>query len=136
MSDQLSSGRRFRLFNIIDGVTKQCHTMRVDIFLSGSRVARALERLVELNGKPEFIVCANGTEYTSIAMFDWSRCTGVPLQFIQPGKPSQNGFIEAFNGGVRDECLNEHWISSLREARSIIETCGVSPAIPRGHTRP
>jgi len=86
-----------------------------------TRVARELDRLIDLHGKPNVIVCDNGTEYTSMAMFDWSKRSGVPLQFIQPGKPSQNGFVEAFNGRVRDECLNEHWFSTLREARNIIE---------------
>jgi putative transposase len=122
MSDQLSSGRRFRLFNVIDDFTKQCHIMAVDISISGVRVKRELDRLIEIHGKPDVIVCDNGTEFTSMAMFDWSKQSGVTLQFIEPGKPSQNGFVEAFNGRVRDECLNEHWFSTLREARGLIET--------------
>ena len=80
--------------------------MTVDTFVSGSRMARELGRLVALNGKPEFIVCDNGAEYTSIAVFNWSRCTGISPRFIQRSKPSQNGIIEAFNGRVQDICLN------------------------------
>ena len=119
MSDQLSSGRRFRLFNVIDDFTKQCHTITVDTSISGHRVARELNRLIDLHGRPQVIVCDNGTEFTSMAMFDWAQRSSVGLQFIQPGKPSQNGFIEAFNGRVRDECLNENLFSSLREAQEI-----------------
>ncbi len=116
MSDQLSSGRRIRLFNVIDDFSKQCHAMTVDFSINGLRVARELTRLLDLHGKPEVIVCDNGTEYTSMAMFKWAQDSGVDLRFIQPGKPSQNGFIEAFNARVRDECLNENLFSSLREA--------------------
>ena len=121
MSDQLSMGRRFRLFNVMDDFTKQAHKITVDTSISGHRVARELTRLIDLHGAPEVIVCDNGTEFTSMVMFDWVQKSGVKLQFIQPGKPSQNGFIEAFNGRVRDECLNENLFSSLTEARGIIE---------------
>ena len=84
-------------------------------------MARELTRLIDLHGRPEFIVCDNGTEFTSLAMFDWAQRSGVDLQFIQPGKPSQNGFCEAFNGRVRDECLNESLFSTLWEAQDITE---------------
>jgi len=72
-------------------------------------------------GFPEELVMDNGPECTSKAMFLWSQKTGVKLTFIQPGRPMQNGFIESFNGKFRDECLNEHWFTSLEEARRIIE---------------
>ena len=121
MSDQLSSGRRIRLFNVIDDFTKQCHAITVDTSVGGQCVARELTRLIDLHGRPEFIVCDNGTEFTSLAMFDWAQRSGVDLQFIQPGKPSQNGFCEAFNGRVRDECLNESLFSTLWEAQDITE---------------
>ena len=92
-------------------------------FLStrGERTGRFLEVLAERFGFPEEIVLDNGPECTSKAMFFWSEKTGVKLNFIQPGKPMQNGFIESFNGKFRDECLNEHWFTSLEEARRIIE---------------
>ena len=77
--------------------------MTIDISVLGIQVAQELERLVELNGKPEFIACDNGTEYTSFAMLNWSKPAGIPLLFIQPDKPSQNGFVEACNGRVRDQ---------------------------------
>ena len=88
--------------------------MTVDFSINGLRVARELTRLLDLYGKPEVIVCDNGTGYTSMAMFKWAQDSGVDLRFIQPGKPGQNGFIEAFNARVRDECLNENLFSSLR----------------------
>ena len=119
MSDPLSSGRRIRLFNVIDDFTRQCLAIVVDVSINGQRVARELTRLIDLNGRPEFIVCDNGTEYTSLVMFDWAQRSGVGLQLIQPGKPSQNGFCESFNGRVRNECLNESLFSSLREAQEI-----------------
>ena len=119
MSDQLSSGRRIRLFNVIDDFTRACHTITVDYSINGRRVARELSRLIDLHGRPEFIVCDNGTEFTSLVMFDWAQRNGVGLQFIQPGKPNQNGFCESFNGRVRDECLNESLFSNLREVKEI-----------------
>ena len=134
MSDQLSNGRRIRVFNVIDDFTKQCHGMIVDTSISGKRVARELTRLIDLHGKPKAIVCDNGTEFTSLAMFDWSNQTKVDLQFIEPGKPSQNGFIEAFNGRVRDECLNENLFSSLREAKNIIQHWRKSYNTKRPHS--
>lgn len=121
MSDQLSNGRRIRLFNVIDDFTKQCHAITVDTSIGGRRVARELSRLIDLNGRPEFIVCDNGTEFSSLAMFDWAQRSGVGLRFIQPGKLSQNGFCEAFNGRLRDECLNENLFSTLWEAQEITE---------------
>ena len=118
---ELSSGQRIRLFNVIDDFTRQCHAMTVDFW-----VARELTRLLDLHGKPGVIVCDNGTEYTSMAMFKWAQDSGVDLQFIQPGKPSQNGFIEAFNARVRDECLNENLFSSLRETQDVTERWRIS----------
>ena len=134
MSDQLSCGRRIRLFNVIDDFTRQCHTILVDTSISGVRVARELNRLIDLHGRPVYIVCDNGTEFTSMAMFDWAQRSGVDLQFIQPGKPSQNGLCEAFNGRVRDECLNESLFSNLREARQITESWRITYNTTRPHS--
>ena len=133
MSDLLSNGWRIRVFNVIDDFTKQCHAMIVDTSISGKRVARELTRLIDLHGKPKAIVCDNGTEFTSLAMFDWSNQTRIDLQFIESGKPSQNGFIEAFNGRVRDQCLNENLFSSLRETSYSI---GERAITPKDHIQP
>jgi putative transposase len=120
VSDALADGRRIRILTIVDEFTRECLRMVVDTSLGGNRVARELSELVAKRGKPEAIVSDNGTEFTSNAILQWSLETGVKWQYIQPGKPMQNGYIESFNGKLRDECLNEHWFRSLHEARLII----------------
>lgn len=120
--DQFSGGRRFRVFNVVDDFSRECIGQIVDTSISGERVARLLTQLIELRRKPRRIVCDNGTEFTSKAMFFWSQDSGVKLSFIQPGKPTQNAFVESFNGKFRDSCLNQHWFRSLEEARSVIES--------------
>jgi len=121
MSDSLCTGRRFRTLNVGDDFSRWNLGILADFSISGSRMARFLDVLAECHGYPKELVMDNGPECTSRAMFVWSQQTGVKLRFIQPGKPMQNGFIESFNGKFRDECLNEHWFTSLEEARKIIE---------------
>lgn len=121
LHDQLSNGRRIRVLNVIDDYSRQCLASIVDTSISGVRVARELDRLITWHGRPHSIVCDNGTEFTSMAMFDWSKRTGVGLHFIRPGKPNENALIESFNGRQRDECMNENLFSTLAEARHIIE---------------
>jgi putative transposase len=87
----------------------------VSISITINQVARVLDGLNEFRPSPKSIVCDNGAEYTSRAMFFWSKDTGAKLSFIQPGKPTQNTFVETFNGKFRDECLNYHWFRSLDE---------------------
>lgn len=118
--DQLSDYRRFRVLNIVDDCSKICPGQIVDISISGARVARYLDELALLVGLPEEIVLDNGPEGTSRAMFEWAERTGVRLRFIEPGKPVQNAFVESFNSRFRDECLNQHWFTSLRHARETI----------------
>ena len=101
--DQFADGRRFRVFNVVDDVTKECLAAVVDTSISGRRVARELTALVERRGKPGLIVSDHGTEFTSNAMLAWSESAKVPWHFIAPGKPMQNGICEAFNGRMRDE---------------------------------
>ena len=134
MSDQISDGRRLRVFNVMDDFSKQAHLAMVDTSISGLRVSRELDQLIERFGKPHAIVCDNGTEFTSMAMFEWSKRTGVDLHFIQPGRPNQNAFIESFNGRMRDECLNESIFSTLREAKDIVETWRKSYNETRPHS--
>ena len=119
--DQLAPGRRFRVLNIVDDYTRECVGQLVEYSISGQRVARFLRELMEQRGKPRSITCDNGTEFTSKAMFFWSREHKVRLNFIQPGKPTQNAFVESFNGKFRDNCLNQQWFRSIEEARSLIE---------------
>jgi len=122
VSDQLATGRRFRILNIVDDHTRECVSQVVDFSLSGLRVARALDELAGGRGLPRQLVLDNGPEFTSKAMFLWSERTGVELHFIEPGKPMQNAFVESYNGKFRDACLNEHWFVSIAEARRLIES--------------
>jgi len=119
VSDQLANGRRFRVLNIVDDFSRICPGQIVDFSISGVRLARFLDELATPLLRE--IVMDNGPELTSKAMFLWSQRTGVALRFIQPGKPIQNAFVESFNGRFRDTCLNEHWFTSIHEARRIIE---------------
>ena len=121
VSDQLSSGRRFRVLNVVDDYSREMVGQLVSVSISGRQVARFLGQLTEERGKPNTIICDNGTEFTSKAMFFWSRESAVKLGFIQPGKPTQNAFVESLNGKFRNECLNRHWFRSLEEARVEID---------------
>lgn len=118
--DQLSDGRRIRILNIVDDYSRVCVAQLVDLSISGARVAQYLERIAETRGLPETLVMDNGPEMTSKAMFFWSQKSGVKLHFIQPGKPTQNAFIESFNGKFRDSCLNLQWFRDLNDAKRII----------------
>ena len=121
VQDSLRDGRKFRALTVVDQFSRQCPTIVVDTSISGQRVTRVLEELAELTGLPQVIVTDNGPEFTSKAMLCWAEQRGVRLHFIDPGKPTQNGYIESFNGKLRDECLNGHWFNNLQEARRIIE---------------
>jgi len=118
--DQFANGRRFRILNIVDDVTKQCLGAIPDTSISGRRVARELAAIIERYGKPGMIVSDHGTEYTCNAMLAWCRDNDVDWHFIAPGKPMQNGFVESFNGRMRDELLNETLFFDLDDARAKI----------------
>jgi putative transposase len=120
VSDQLADGRRFRVLNIVDDYSRVCVGQIVDLSISGLRLTRYLEQLRETRGLPQGLVLDNGPELTCKAMFFWAQQAGVKLLFIQPGKPTQNAFVESFNGRFRDGCLNQHWFRDLDDARQII----------------
>ncbi len=120
ISDQLATGRRFRVLNLVDDCTRECPGQLVDVSISGARVAHFLDAVALRRGLPHTLVLDNGPEFTSKALFLWARRTGVTLGFIEPGKPTQNAFVESFNGRFRDTCLNEHWFLSLTDARQTI----------------
>lgn len=122
VSDQLSNGRRFRVLNIVDDYSRACVGQITDFSISGARVVRYFDQLKEARGLPNTLVMDNGPEFTGKALFFWSKANGVKLHFIQPGKPTQNAFVESFNGKFRDGCLNQHWFRNIHEARSIIDT--------------
>ncbi len=117
VADQLANGRRFRVLNVVDDYTRELVGQLISTSISGQQVARYLDMLAETRGLPLSIVCDNGTEFTSKAMFFWSKEQQVRLAFIQPGKPTQNAFCESLNGKFRNECLNQHWFRTLAEAR-------------------
>lgn len=122
MSDALANGRRFRCLNIIDEFTRECLAIEVAHSLPAVRVIEVLERLRIERGLPEVIVTDNGTEFTSRAFDAWAYARGVKIDFIQPGKPVQNCFVESFNGTFRDDCLNLHWFTALAAAKVHIES--------------
>ena len=105
VSDQLVSGRRFRILAIYDDCTRECLAAIADVSLSGIRVARELDLLIVSRGKPTAIVSDNGTELTSNAILSWAVDVGVDWHYIDPGKPVQNAFIESFNGRLRDPAI-------------------------------
>jgi transposase InsO family protein len=118
--DQLANGRRFRILNIVDDVTRECLGAIPDVSISGVRVARELAAIVARRGKPGMIVSDNGTELTSNAILAWSAETSIAWHYIAPGKPMQNGYVESFNGRMRDELLNESLFLGLADARKAI----------------
>ncbi|WP_112357232.1 IS3 family transposase [Agrobacterium tumefaciens] len=118
--DQFACGRRFRVLNVVDDVTRECLAAILDTSISGRRVARELTTLIERRGKPGMIVSDNGTELTSNAILAWSRDHKVEWHYIAPGKPMQNGYVESFNGRMRDELLNESLFFGLDHASSAI----------------
>ena len=117
VSDSLVDGRRFRILCVIDDFSRECLATVVDNSISGVRVARELDRIAALRGPPCMVVSDNGTELTSNAILKWQQDRRVEWHYIAPGKPMQNGFVESFNGRLRDECLNEHLFGSYSQAQ-------------------
>lgn len=115
--DALSNGRRLKCLNIVDDCTKEAVDIVVDHSITGEYVVRVLEQAARFRGLPGAIRTDQGPEFTGKALDQWAYRNGVELKLIQPGKPMQNGYVESFNGKFRDECLNEHWFTSLAEAR-------------------
>lgn len=132
MSDTLYAGRKFRTLNIIDCYTRECLDIEVDTSLPGERVIRVLEKLKWFHGLPDEIIVDNGPEFTCKQIQKWSKGNGVTFRYIDPGRPMQNAIVESFNGKFRDECLNEHWFTSLKDAKQIIEDWRIS----YNHVRP
>jgi putative transposase len=122
VSDCVSTGTVIRMLTVVDDCTRECPVIEVDTSLGGLRVRRVLDRIASARGLPEAIVVDNGPEFRGRALSAWSEERGVRLEFIQPGKPVQNAFVESFNGRLRDECLNAHWFTSLNDAKRKIET--------------
>ena len=118
--DQLVGGRRFRVLNVNDDVTRECLAAVADTSISGGRVARELDALVAQRGRPMTIVSDNGTELTSNAVLSWAGDAGIKWHYIASGRPTQNGLVESFNGRMRDELLNETLFMSIGHAREAV----------------
>lgn len=118
--DALSTGRRLKVLTIVDDCTKELVDLVADSSISGHYVCRVLDRAARFRGYPQAIRTDQGPEFTGKALDQWAYEHGVELKLIQAGKPTQNAFIESFNGKLRDECLNEHWFHSLEHARAIL----------------
>ena len=120
VSDTLTDSRRFRMLTVVDDFTRECLALVADTSLSGVRVGRELDVIIARRGRPLSIVSDNGTELTSMAILSWSQETQVEWHYIAPCKPTQNAFIESFNGRLRDELLNETQFRSLDHAREAL----------------
>lgn len=134
VQDRLASGRKFRALTIEDTFSRESPAIEVDTSLGGIRVVRVLDRLAQERGLPEAITVDNGTEFDSKAVDAWAFKHGVKIDFIHPGKPNENAYIESFNGRFREECLNEHIFETLDEAREIIEEWRIDYNNERPHS--
>lgn len=132
--DITASGRAFRALTLVDDFTRESLVIEVDTSLPGVRVVRVLEQLALIRGLPGSIVVDNGPEFAGRALDEWAHRRGVALQFIRPGKPVDNAYIESFNGRLRDECLNTHWFLSVADARRQIEAWRASYNAARPHS--
>lgn len=132
VSDSLgTTGRRFRTLTVVDDFTRECVLLYVDFSIPGQTVTKALDSIGTL---PKIFNIDNGSEFTGKAMDQWAHEKGIKLDFIRPGKPNENAFIESFNGKFRDECLNENWFVSLEDARRTIEAWRIDYNENRPHS--
>jgi putative transposase len=118
--DAMANGRRLKLLTVVDDLSKEAVDIHVAHSITGDHVVEILDRVSQFRGYPGAIRTDQGPEFTSNALDQWAYQNGIVLKLIQPGKPTQNAYIESFNGKLRDECLNEHWFMSLENARQII----------------
>ncbi|WP_100215534.1 IS3 family transposase, partial [Pseudoalteromonas maricaloris] len=121
MSDALSYGHRFRTLNVLDDFNRQALAIEVDTSLTSERVIRTLQQIIAWRGKPKQIRVDNGPEFTSTALEDWAIKNDIKLEFIEPGSPYQNGFVERFNRSYREEVLDLYLFESLQEVREITD---------------
>lgn len=121
VSDALFDGRRLRALTVVDAFTREALAIDVTQGIKGEQVVEAITRIATIRGAPRAIRVDNGPEFISKALDRWAYQNSVKLDFSRPGKPTDNAFVESFNGRLRDECLNAHWFLSLDDARSKIE---------------
>lgn len=119
--DRVASGRSIKCLTVVDDATHEAVAAVAEHSIGGNHLTRILDQVCALRGKPAVIRTDNGPEFIGKAMLNWAYRNGVTLKLIEPGKPNQNAYIESFNGRLRDECLNDHWFTSLLHARIVIE---------------
>ena len=131
--DALADGRQFRVLTVVDQWSRQSPILEAASSMSGCTVGAALDRVLAGGPGPRSITVDHGTEFMSRALEDWAFQRGVQLDFIRPGKPVENAFIESFNGRLRDECLNVHQFTSIADAQAKIEAWRVDYNQRRPH---
>jgi putative transposase len=134
VADGLRGGRKLRCLTVVDDFSRECLAIEVDTSINGRRVTAVLDRLADLRGLPSSITVDNGPEFAGHVLDAWVYEHDVLLNFIRPGKPVDNAYIESFNGRFRDECLNEHWFQSMTHARNIIESWRIEYNTERPHS--
>ncbi len=134
MSDSLYDGRRFRVVTFVDPMSRESPQIAIECSFSGEKVAEILDHLAQRIGLPEAIQVDNGPEFTAKALDEWAARNKVKLMFSRPGTPTDNAYIEAFNGRLRAECLNQHWFASLEDARRTIQAWRLEDNTERPHT--
>lgn len=117
MHDQLADGRSFRLLNVLDDFNREGLGMEIDLSLPSGRVIRCLEQIIEWRGKPEAIRCDNGPEYISGTLITWAKEQGIRIEYIQPGKPQQNAYVERYNRTVRYDWLGQYIFDSIAQVQ-------------------
>ncbi len=122
VSDGVASGCAIRMLTIVDGYTRECPAIEVGVSLGSRRVTRVLERVIGERGTPKSLRCDNGPEFISRHFVTWCEDRKITLIHIQPGRPMQNGYVESFNGRLRDECLNANWFENIQDAKRKIES--------------
>jgi putative transposase len=132
--DTLADGRPFRILTVVDNWSRSSPVLEAEFRMSGELVSRVLDRVLGDRPRPRSITVDHGTEFQSRALEDWAYRRGVQLDFIRPGKPVENAFIESFNGRLRDECLNVHQFASLTEAQVLIEAWRLDYNTRRPHS--
>ena len=134
VSDGLCDGRKLRCLTIVDDCSRECPAIEVDTSITGRRVVAVLERLADIRGLPLSITVDHGPEFEGQVLDAWAYQRSVRLNFIRPGKPIENAYIESFNGRFRDECLNEHWFVTMAQARQVIEKWRIEYNTERPHS--
>jgi putative transposase len=121
VADQLADGRRFRTLTVLDIFTRESLAIEVGQSMKSEDVVTALNQIRQKRGTPKLLFCDNGAEFTSQRMDLWAYHNQVQIDFSRPGKPTDNAYVESFNGTLRAECLDVHWFATLTEAKQVIE---------------